>query len=197
MKILHHFDKYLISRLNYGLIMRTLRQWLIVSWLFLLPFIFGNCKKDGDTDKTFFKDSLGCFPNLPSPELIYIGKNVNVFKLSIKNCGSYPFEIFVSSPDLPPCGQNTNASRTWLNIYNSETDELLYGYCGINSPCEASDIQCPVPQDYTPPFGLYVKYIDRKCEREYVSNTILINEWQSCPVAAASDQPRFFLFPEI
>jgi len=105
--------------------MKTLKQLLILLFVSLLPFIISNCEKDDDTDDqdmTYFKDSLGCFPNQPSPNLISTGKeevhrgadgNVYIYyKLSIKNCASFPGELFVLSPDLSPCGLNTKASRT-------------------------------------------------------------------------------------
>jgi hypothetical protein len=126
--------------------MKTMKQLLIPLFLSLLPLIISNCKKEEDPDMTYFKDSLGCYPNLPSPELIYMGKEVNRYKLGIKNCAAYPYELFVTSPDLPPCGQNPKASRTWVTIHNSETDEYLYGFCGFNKSCDVSDQWFSVPQ---------------------------------------------------
>jgi hypothetical protein len=162
--------------------MKTLKQLLILFCVSLLPFIISNCKKEDDTDMTYFKDSLGCYPNLPSPDLIYTGRkevyrgadgNVyNYYKLSIKNCASFPVELFTLSPELPPCGSNPNASRTWVNIYSSETDEYIYGYCGLTKPHDASELDLAIPFGYNDTIGVYVKYIDRKCELEYISNTI-------------------------
>jgi len=133
---------------------------------------------------TYSKDSLGCFPNLPSPNLIstvkkkvHRGADGNVYiyhNLNIKNCASFPVELFTLSPDLPPCGLNLKASRTWVIIYNSETDGHLYGYCGFTKPCDTSELHLAVPFGDTIPIEVYVKYIDRKCELEYVSNTIVV-----------------------
>jgi hypothetical protein len=156
--------------------MKALKQLFILLFLSLLPLMINHCKKEDDTDMTYYKDSLGCFPNLPSPDLIYLGKMGSHYQLSIKNCASFPNELFVSSPDLPPCGQNPKASRTWVFIYNSETDEQIYGYCGFNLPCDASELYFSIPEGYHLPFEVYVKYIDRKCELEYVSNSVVINQ---------------------
>jgi len=165
--------------------MKTLKQLLIILSVSLLPICISNCKKDDDMGMIYYKDSLGCFPHLLSPDLIYTGNKVayrgadgnayNHYKLSIQNCISFPVELFTLSSDLPPCGLNQKASRTWVNINNSETDEHIYGYCGFTKPCDASELLLPVPFSDTIPFGVYVKYIDRKCELEYVSNVIEID----------------------
>jgi hypothetical protein len=164
--------------------MKTIKQFLILLFVSILPFIFNHCKKEDDTDMTYFKDSLGCYPYLHSPDLFYTGKkevqrgaNGNVYTyyhLSIRNSTSFPVELFTLSPDLPPCGSNLNASRTWVNIYDSETEELLYGYCGFTKPHDALDFQLAVPFGDTDTIEVYVKYIDRKCEMEYASNTLVI-----------------------
>jgi hypothetical protein len=166
--------------------MKIPKQWLMLIFLSLLPLVISHCRKEDDTAFTYFKDSLGCYPNLPSPDLIYTGEKevrrgsdgngYDCYKLSIENCTSFPFELFTVSPDLPPCGSNPNASRTWVNIYNSETDEHIYGYCGFTKPQDACELQLPVPWGDALPIGVYVKYIDRKCELEYVSNTIVIDQ---------------------
>lgn len=166
--------------------MKTVKQLEILLLVSLLPFLISNCKKEDGIDMTYFKDSLGCFPNLPSPELIYNGNkevhrgadgNVYIYyKLSIQNCISFPLELFTLSTDLPPCGLEPKASRTWVDIYNSETDEYIYGYCGFTKPCDASEIQLPVLFSDTLPVRVYVKFIDRKCELEYVSNELVIDQ---------------------
>src|SRR5262245_56432942 len=52
-------------------------------------------------------------PNPPAPNLVVVESPPNAFRLVVTNAASYPGSLFASSPDLPPCGANTRASRTW------------------------------------------------------------------------------------
>lgn len=69
-------------------------------------------------------------PSLPNPVLRVVGQfgapENNVFQLSIDNRDAYA-ELFRPAPELPPCGTNANAWRTWLDIY-AESGTRLNGF---------------------------------------------------------------------
>src|SRR5215208_6663699 len=65
-------------------------------------------------------------PALPNPMLYLMGqelyttggKNYMRYRFGVLNSAEYPAEMFAASPNLPPCGQNTKASRTWVDLYD-------------------------------------------------------------------------------
>jgi len=73
-------------------------------------------------------------PPIPDPilkftgteEYTVAGKQFLLYRLSIDNWNSYFARLFEEAPNLPPCGANTNAARTWVNIYNAQTKEVIY-----------------------------------------------------------------------
>jgi hypothetical protein len=62
------------------------------------------------------------------------------YYLTVKNYQAFPVAMFDSAPGLPPCGLNTNSSRTWVNIYNADTDSYLNGFCAMGSPTGLTQI---------------------------------------------------------
>src|ERR1051325_10385260 len=63
---------------------------------------------------------------LPNPVLVLAGQNVfetggkqfTRYNYYVDNFADFPNELFAASPDLPPCGKNTKASRTWIDFYD-------------------------------------------------------------------------------
>jgi len=63
---------------------------------------------------------------LPNPVLYFIGQELYEtggkqfirYTYDVANKDAYPDDLFAASPDLPPCGQNTKAARTWIDIYD-------------------------------------------------------------------------------
>ncbi len=49
------------------------------------------------------------------------GKQWTRYKLAILNRSVYANELFALAPDLPPCGDNKNSARTWVDIYNGQS----------------------------------------------------------------------------
>jgi phage replication-related protein YjqB (UPF0714/DUF867 family) len=102
------------------------------------------------------------------------GKTFMRYKLSVENRSEYPSEIFAPAPSLPPCGSNTNSSRTWVRIYNATNNQYIYGFCALSSPQLLNSIWFAVEQGNTPPASVYVSLIDRETERTYRSNRVTI-----------------------
>ena len=75
---------------------------------------------------------------LPNPVLMITGteyfeaggKQFTRYKFSVENRADYPDELFAPAPTLPPCGANTNSSRTWVDFYG-ERGNRLNGFCAL------------------------------------------------------------------
>jgi hypothetical protein len=121
-------------------------------------------------------------PPIPAPELTLSGTELYEasgkkwvrYRLAIANWAAFPSELFVAAPDLPPCGSNTNASRTWVDIHNAKDDSYIYGFCALSSPESLNSIWFAVEQGVNPPEAVYVSLMDRRKNTTYRSNTIAI-----------------------
>jgi hypothetical protein len=123
-----------------------------------------------------------CYSNLPTPNLVYTGSEdytgsdgnpYTRYKLEITNSADFPDELFASAPYLPPCGLNTNASRTWVDIYDNNNN-YLYGFCALSSSNDLKSIWFSKPKGTPPPSSVYIKMNDRLCNITYISNNALI-----------------------
>ena len=94
------------------------------------------------------------------------------YKLSVTNHAVYPDSLFRPAPDLPPCGANTNSSRTWVDIYDGDNDQRLYGFCALNDAEDLGRLWFALPKDTTPPTSVYVVLRDRRCQAAYRSNAV-------------------------
>lgn len=93
--------------------------------------------------------------------------------IPVDNWTSYPDALFAPAPDLPPCGENTNSARTWVDIYNADTDARIYGFCALGGNEGLQDIWfLPVNHNGR----VYIIINDRKCGKSYKSNTIEYSE---------------------
>lgn len=107
---------------------------------------------------------------MPTPVLAYLGKGTrNVggkeftyVDLSVTNWQDYSDDYFQPAPDLPPCGRNTNASRTWVHIYDAATNRRIYGFCAISSRKKLTQLWYSVPAANKLPKQIYVQLEDRR-----------------------------------
>ncbi|MGI0493007.1 hypothetical protein ACN4EG_14590 [Alkalinema pantanalense CENA528] len=102
------------------------------------------------------------------------GKQWIRYKLAIANKEIFPAELFASAPDLPPCGSNTNASRTWVDIFNTATNQRIYGFCALSSPQDLDSLWFAVERGTAPPQQVYVVLTDRKTSTSYRSNSVTL-----------------------
>lgn len=125
---------------------------------------------------------LNCYPALENPVIVgngsqdYIGsdgKEYTRYLLGVTNRDVYPNDMFVLAPDLPPCGLNTNSSRSWVDIFDDE-GQRRYGFCGLTSPADLANLWFAVPKGTSPPAGAYLEIVDRRCGNTYRSNTVPI-----------------------
>jgi hypothetical protein len=94
------------------------------------------------------------------------------YALTVTNRASFPTSMFAPAPDLPPCGLNTSASQSWVDIYDGSTNSRLNGFCALGSPNDLNDIWFAVPRWTQPPASVYIKITDRRTNIVYTSNTI-------------------------
>ena len=120
-----------------------------------------------------------CDLNFPSPVLAVTGKQdetfpdgteISRYQLGVTNWSMYPDDLFAAAPDLPACGLNTSAARTWVNSY-SQAGTYLQGFCALGSAAELKDsLWFAVPQGVAPPEYIYLTLTDRRCQKTYTSN---------------------------
>ena len=77
--------------------------------------------------------------------------------------------FFAASPNLPPCGTNTKAARTWVDIYD-QNGKRLQGFCALGKPSDLSKIWFALDRDEVPPSWVYIEMSDRQTSTKYKSN---------------------------
>ncbi len=116
-------------------------------------------------------------PFLPNPVLYLTsienytanGKDFIRYSYDVLNKDSYPAEMFAAAPELPPCGKNTKASRTWVDVYD-ERGKRLYGFCAFSKPADLGKIWFAVEDGTIPPSYVYIEINDRQTNTKYKSN---------------------------
>lgn len=97
------------------------------------------------------------------------GKNYVRYKYGVMNSTEYPAEMFAAAPSLPPCGQNKNSSRTWVEIYDQQ-GKRLYGFCALAKPDDLNSLWFALEETVVPPSYVYVELSDRATNTKYKSN---------------------------
>ena len=97
------------------------------------------------------------------------GKNWIRYKYDVLNKADYPADMFAAAPKLPPCGKNTNASRTWVDFYD-QRGTRLYGFCALSKPDDLNGIWFALEESVIPPSYIYIEMTDRQTNTKYKSN---------------------------
>ncbi len=116
-------------------------------------------------------------PVLPNPILDFLGaeyvqisgKQMTRYHFDVVNKEQYPNDMFAPSPDLPPCGANTKAARTWVDLYD-QSGKRLNGFCALGKSGDLKDIWFALETDVIPPSYIYIELNDRKTNTKYKSN---------------------------
>jgi hypothetical protein len=116
-------------------------------------------------------------PQLPNPVLVFMGlefyeangKQWTKYNFAVSNREEYPNELFAAAPSLPPCGTNTKASRTWVDIYE-QSGKRLYGFCAIGNRDGLGKLGFSLESNVTPPSWIYIEMNDRQTSTKYKSN---------------------------
>lgn len=114
---------------------------------------------------------------LPNPILFFTaqehyetgGKSFTRYKYAVQNYKAYPDALFAPSPALPPCGRNTNASRTWVDFFD-QRGRRLNGFCALASSADLNTIWFALESDVIPPSWVYMEMTDRQTNTKYKSN---------------------------
>ena len=113
----------------------------------------------------------------PNPVLAFMGpeffeangKQWTRYRYFVANAEQYPNELFAAAPDLPPCGKNASASRTWVDFYD-QSGKRLYGFCALGNNSGLGQIWFALETDVLPPSWVYIEMTDRKTNTKYKSN---------------------------
>src|SRR5437660_3092165 len=97
------------------------------------------------------------------------GKTFVRYNYEVFNRSAYPDAMFAAAPNLPPCGANTKASRTWVDFFDSR-GKRLYGFCALGKPSDLGQIWFALEQSVLPPSYVYIEMTDRQTNTKYKSN---------------------------
>ena len=116
-------------------------------------------------------------PPLPNPIIYFMGteafqlsgKTFIRYRYDVFNKDDYPAAMFAAAPNLPPCGQNTKASRTWVDLYD-QRGKRLYGFCALGKPADLNQLYFALELGVVPPSWIYIEMTDRQTNTKYKSN---------------------------
>lgn len=122
-------------------------------------------------------EGVASAPVLPNPIIYFLGpeyveiggKQMIRYHYDVENKNVYPDEMFAASPNLPPCGTNTKAARTWVDLYD-QSGKRLNGFCAFGKSSDLSKIWFALEADKVPPSYIYIELNDRKTNTKYKSN---------------------------
>ena len=114
-------------------------------------------------------------PPLPVPKIQFLAKNVSGgfihYWFTVSNRDLYDDALFVKSPQLPPCGANLAASRTWVLIFKNNAVPVS-GYCAISSHTQLARLSFAVKATDPQPHSFFIRMRDRRCNRTVQSNMV-------------------------
>ena len=142
--------------------MRRLKTSILVAGLVLTTTAFGQSAPRAQ---------------LPKPILYMTGQEAYTasgrtfirYRYDVFNKEAFPADMFAPAPSLPPCGNNTNSSRTWVDIFN-EDGARLYGFCSLGSPADLRSLWFALEEGVVPPSYIYIELRDRQTNTNYRSN---------------------------
>ena len=116
-------------------------------------------------------------PVLPNPILYFLGpefveisgKQITRYRFDVLNKDQYPDDLFAASPALPPCGKNTQAARTWVDLYD-QNGKRFNGFCALGKSADLNGIYFGLETGVVPPSWIYIEMNDRKTNTKYKSN---------------------------
>jgi len=113
----------------------------------------------------------------PNPVLVFLGQELyeaggkqwTRYRYMVENAEAYPDALFAAAPNLPPCGLNTKAARTWVDVY-ARGGKRLYGFCALSSNNGLGQLWFALERDVIPPSWVYVELNDRQTNIKLKSN---------------------------
>jgi hypothetical protein len=114
---------------------------------------------------------------MPIPVLVYEvqepfsagGKQWLRYRYFVENNEAYPDSLFAASPNLPPCGLNTKASRTWVDFFD-KNGKRLNGFCALGKNDDLNKIWFALEDGVIPPSYVFIEMTDRQTNTKVKSN---------------------------
>jgi hypothetical protein len=97
------------------------------------------------------------------------GKQWIRYRYFVANFETYPNTLFAASPNLPPCGANTKASRTWVDFFD-KGGKRLQGFCALGSHDDLNQIWFALEEAIIPPSYVHIVMTDRQTNTKVTSN---------------------------
>lgn len=119
--------------------------------------------------------------SLPKAELAFVRSFDEVFRgyemrnyfFEIVNRDEFSDDLFVRTDELPPCGANPRASRTWMDFFDGDGNRI-YGHCVINGKKQLAFIGFGRTKGQAVPKSIYVEFHDRVTSQTVRSNVVEI-----------------------
>ena len=116
------------------------------------------------------------------------------YKLSVTNRATHPDYLW--QPTGKPCGNNKNASRTWVEIFGSPGNKRLYGFCGVRSSADLAHLWFPVGEGDQGPQCVYIVMTDRQTGKKYISNRLCSRSFTVVTGSLKADSAQQALEPK-
>lgn len=133
-----------------------------------------------------FVDVYECYPDLHMQayitDVVPYDADTKKYTLTIANWYDVPPELFIKSPELPACGLNYQAGRTYIRIFGSEGSFYFSGCAGGDGTSSEflKNISVYIDDDEQLDQFIYLELWDRKCDL-YLHSTYA-DSGQPCPV---------------
>lgn len=113
----------------------------------------------------------------PNPVLIFMGQepatvsgqNIIRYNYGVFNFAEIPNDLFAAAPALPPCGLNTNSSRSWVDLFD-QNKKRLNGFCALGNSSNLNKIWFALPETEVPPSWIFIEITDRQTNTKFKSN---------------------------
>jgi hypothetical protein len=154
--------------------------WGIAGVVILLVSLFSSASivaaQTKQTRQITIIQDMASAESLPAPQLEFAGKQdgevSTQFKLKVTNRNRYPDFLWYPSANLPACGKNEKAARTWVEVFGSPGDQRLAGFCALSASEDLSRLWFPAPPRQKAPPCVFIVMTDRQTGKEYTSNRV-------------------------
>lgn len=97
------------------------------------------------------------------------------YRMNVLNYLDYPAEMFELGDHT--CGLNTNASRTWVGMFDGAGNYLPPNvFCALSLPSHLNSIWFAIPKCADHPSQAYITLTDKTCDQTYTSGIIDVFE---------------------
>jgi len=100
------------------------------------------------------------------------GNRITLYWLRVANWQEYAPALFTAAPDLPPCGTNAQAPRTWVEVYDATAMTRLYGWCALQAPSAMTRLGFGRLTSSVQPTQVYIAVVDRRLNLTLRSNVV-------------------------